>query len=310
MKRASAKQHASHKPRSAQPPVPSEASGRVIQLSLDRDELLGLMHDSLESLALKLGMLVASSLLEDEVTRLCGRRYERQPHRTHTRYGRQRATATLAGQKIAIARPRVRRTDGGGEVPLETYARLQSPEAMPQAVLRRMVRGVSTRDYANVIDLTRDGFGVQKSSVSRDFVRASVAQVKALAERRFDGTHFSVIMIDGVEYAGGTMIVATWITADGTIRVLGLREGATENAAVCVALLEDLQARGLDLSRPVLLVLDGAKALHAAAKRVWGQNAVIQRRQVHKKRNVKAHVPEKHHAELERRLSEAYHETG
>ena len=88
-------------------------------------------------------------------------------------------------------------------------------------------------------------------------------------------------MIDGVEYAGETMIVAAGITADGTKRVLGLRQGATENAAVCVALLEDLQARGLDASRPVLLVLDGAKALHAAAKRVWGQNGVIQRRQVH-----------------------------
>jgi len=123
---------------------------------------------------------------------------------------------------------------------------------MPQAVLRRMVRGVSTRDYANVIDLTPDGFGVEKSSVSRDFVRASAAQVKALAERRFDGTHFPVILIDGVEYAGETMIVAAGITADGTQRVLGLRQGATENATVCVALLEDLQARGLDTSRPVL----------------------------------------------------------
>ena len=89
MKRPDVKRHASHKPRSAQPPVPIGASGRVIQLSLDRDELLGLMHDSLESLALKLGMLFASSLLEDEVTRLCGRRHERQPHRTHTRYGHQ-----------------------------------------------------------------------------------------------------------------------------------------------------------------------------------------------------------------------------
>ena len=106
------------------------------------------------------------------------------------------------------------------------------------------------------------------------------------------------------------MIVALGITADGTKRVLGLRQGATENAAVCVALLEDLEARGLDTSRPVLLVLDGARALHAAAKRVWGQNGVIQRCQVHKKRNVKAHVPEKHHAELEHRLSEAYQQTG
>jgi len=96
----------------------------VIQLSLDRDELLGLMQDSLESLALRLGMLVVSSLLEDEVTRLCGPRHVRQPHRTHTRYGHQRGTATLAGQKIAIVLPRVRRTDGGGEVPLQTYALL------------------------------------------------------------------------------------------------------------------------------------------------------------------------------------------
>ena len=77
-------------------------------------------------------------------------------------------------------------------------------------------------------------------------------------------------MIDGVEYAGETMIVALGITEDGTKRILGLRQGATENAAVCVALLEDLQARGLDTSRPTLLVLDGSKALHAAATRVWG----------------------------------------
>jgi transposase-like protein len=167
LKRTDAKRHDSHKPAPTQPAVPIEATDREIPLSLDRDELLGLMQDSLESLALKLGMLVASSLLEDEVTRLCGPRHERQPHRTHTRYGHQQGTATLAGQKIAIARPRVRRTDGGGEVPLETYARLQSPEAMPQAVLRRMAHGVSTRDYADVIDLTPDGFGVQKSSVSR-----------------------------------------------------------------------------------------------------------------------------------------------
>ena len=199
-------------------------------------------------------MLVASSLLEDEVTRLCGARSERQPHWTHTRYGHQRGPATLAGQKIPIARPRVRRTDGGGGVPLESYARLQAPGAMPEAVLRRMVRGVSTRDYANVIDLIRDGFGVQKSSVSRDFVRSSAAQVKALAGRRFDGLHFPVLMIDGVEYAGETMIVAAGITADGTKRVLGLRQGATENATVCVALLEDLQARSLDTSRLVLFM--------------------------------------------------------
>ena len=309
MKRAYAKRGPSHKREQAERQSRADEPGRQVQLPLDRDELLGLMQDALESLAIELGLMVAAGLLEDEVTRLCGRRYEHQPDRTHTRYGHQRGTATLAGQKIAITRPRVRRADGSGEVALETHARLQSPDAMPRAVFRRMVRGVSTRDYEGVVDLARDGFGVAKSSVSRDFVRASATEAKALAERRFDNESFPVLMIDGVEYAGETMVVALGITADGTKRVLGVRQGATENAAVCVALLEDLQARGLDTSQPVLLVLDGAKALHAAAKRVWGQNAVIQRCQIHKRRNVQAHVPEKHHAELDRRLSEAYQET-
>jgi transposase-like protein len=181
---------------------------------------------------------------------------------------------------------------------------------MPRAVLRRMVRGVSTRDYAQVVDLAREGFGVAKSSVSREFVRASAADVRALAERRFEGQRFCVVMIDGVEYAGETIVVAMGITADGAKRILGLRQGATENAAICVALLEDLQARGLDTSQPTLLVLDGAKALHAAAKRIWGDNAVIQRCQVHKRRNVKAHLAEKHHAELDRQLTAAYQAEG
>jgi putative transposase len=172
-----------------------------------------------------------------------------------------------------------------------------------------MVRGVSTREYEEVVDTARDGFGVGKSSVSREFVRASADDVKALAERRFDGDRFAAVMVDGVEYAGETMVVALGVSDDGMKRVLGLRQGATENAEVCAALLEDLAGRGLDAGRPTLFVLDGSKALHAAVTRVWGTNAVIQRCQVHKRRNVKGHVPERHHAELERRLSEAYHET-
>ncbi|MCA1685696.1 MAG: transposase, partial [Planctomycetia bacterium] len=309
MKRAYANRDAAHKRKPSERRATTSGPRNEVQLLLDRDESLALMQDSLERLAVELGLLVAAALLEDEVTRLCGPRYERQPERRHTRYGHQRGAATLAGQKLPIERPRVRRVDGGGEVALQTYARLRFGDAMPQAVLRRMVRGVSTRDYEGVIDAARNGFGVAKSSVSRGFVRASAADVKALAERRIDGERFAVVMIDGVEYAGETMIVALGIAEDGTKRILGLRQSATENTAVCASLLEDLVGRGLDAGRPTLFVLDGSKALHAAVTRVWGTNAVIQRCQVHKKRNVKAHVPELHWPELERRLSEAYHET-
>jgi transposase-like protein len=267
------------------------------------------MQDSLKALAVELGPLVASAILEDEVTRLCRKRYQRQAERTHTRYGHRRVVVMLAGQKLPIERPRVRGAASGGEVPLQTYAQLQAPDAMRQAVLRRMVRGVSTREYEHVIDMAHEGFGVAKSSVSRGFVRASADDVKVLAERKFKGGRFPFVMIDGVEYAGETMIVALGITADGTKRVLGLRKGATENADVCAALLEHLRQRGVDTGRPTLFVLDVAKALHAAVTRVWGKNAVIQRCQVHKRRNLKAHVPDKHWPDLERRLSETYHGT-
>ncbi len=281
MKRAYANRVKSRKRIGQKRRTQAKAAAREIQLPLDRDDLLNLMQDSLETLATELGLMVALGLMEEKVTRLCGRRYERQPERVHTRYGHQQGIATLAGQKVSITRPRVRQAAGGGEVPLEMHARLQSPDAMPSAVLRRMVRGVSTREYEQVIDMARDGFGVAKSSVSRDFVRASLAQVKALAERRFDGQRFPVVMIDGVEYAGETMVVAMGITQDGTKRILGLRQGATENAVVCTELLENLREQGLDTTQPTLLVLDGSKALHAAASRVWGHNAVIQRCQIH-----------------------------
>src|SRR3990170_2190237 len=202
---------------------------RTVQLVLDREELVTMMQDSLTSFATEMGLKVASLLLEDEVNQRCGLRYERVPERTVTRYGHQGGVAVIAGQKLPIPRPRMRYTRQCGEADLETYARLQSPDAMPKSVLKRLVRGV--------------------------------------------------------------------------------RQGATENAAVCTALIEDLQERGLDTSQPTLLVLDGSKALHAAVKRVWGRNALIQRCQVHKKRNVREHLPEKHWDELSRQLHAAYNET-
>jgi putative transposase len=285
------------------------AAGSAVQLVLDREELLRQAQDALHAFAVEIGLRMAGRLLEDEVQRLCGPRYERQPDRRVTRYGRQPGVITLAGQKLPVTRPRVRTAGGQGEVALETYGLLQREEAMPQACLARMVRGVSTRDYEGVVDLACDGFGVKKSSVSRGFVRASAQAVEELAQRRFDGVRFAAVFIDGVEYAGETMVVALGMTDEGTKRVLGLRQGATENAEVVTSLLEELRERGLDTGRPTLFVLDGAKALRAAVRRVWGRQAVIQRCQVHKKRNVKAHLAEEHHVELDRRLGTAWSQT-
>ena len=154
------------------------AQSREVQLPLNVAALVELTREALSSFAVEMGLKVAQCLLEDEVKERCGERHERQPNRQETRFGHQRGFITIAGQKVSLAKPRVRSTRGGGEVDLERYRLLQSPAALPQAALAHLVNGVSTRRYEQVVQLARQGFGVKRSSVSRGFVRASAAEVE------------------------------------------------------------------------------------------------------------------------------------
>jgi putative transposase len=136
--------------------------------------------------------------------------------------------------------------------------------------------------------------------------QASREKVKQLLERRLGELRLCAVLIDGTAFKDRQMIVALGIGCDGRKTVLGLREGATENATVVGALLSDLLARGLDFSTPRLYVLDGGKALHTAVRWHAGESAFIQRCQVHKKRNVADHLPEEHKADVRRKLQNAY----
>lgn len=284
--------------------VPEDA----VQLTLDRAEVLREMQEGLHRLGVTLGVELAALMMKDEVERLCGSRYEHPPQRQATRHGQQRGVITIAGQKIGIERPRVRSTRANREVPLEVYGLARREEAMPAAVLARMVRGVSCRDYEGVIESAAEGFGVKRSSVSRAFTIASAKKIREMRERRLDEVRFPVVFIDGIGWADTTMVVALGISEDGSKRVLGFREGATENAEVCKALLEELVERGLDTSRTTLLVIDGGKALRKAITKVWGTRALVQRCRVHKKRNLEAHVPDRFWPEVARMLDKAWAE--
>ena len=164
-------------------PSKKNGSAEPTELPLSRDELVQMAQDSLHTFAVEMGLLIAGRLLEEEVDRLCGPRYARGKSRRNSRHGSQGGTVTLAGQRLPINKPRVRGVDGSGEVELEAYELLQRADAMPEASLRRMVRGVSCRDYEEVVDVAQTGFGVKKSSVSRSFVRASAASIRELAGR-------------------------------------------------------------------------------------------------------------------------------
>jgi transposase-like protein len=279
----------------------------LLELRLERSELQQMIREGLQGLALEIGVEVATALLADEVEHHCGAVRKRDAGRNAYRHGRQRGWIAVGGTKVSIERPRARAMNGK-EVALEMYERMQQ-HGRGEGVMRRLVRGVSCRNYRAVVEAIRKSYGVSASSVSRRFVEASAERVRELAERRFDGVTFAAMFIDGISFSRRQLIAAVGVTQRGEKRVLAVREGATENARVCADLLEDLRERGVDSNTPVLFVLDGSKALRAAVDRVWGERAVVQRCQQHKLRNVASYVPDHHWPDVAAAIRKAYAET-
>ncbi len=277
----------------------------VVRLPLPLVEVWEELQADVERLAGEAGLRILQEILNDEVRQKVGPPYRPDPGSASVRWGRQPGYVIFGGQKITLDRPRVR-TRAGEEVELENYHRLQQDGRMQRAVAERIVCGLSTRKYRRAVQATLDGYGVRKSSVSRHFVRATAQQLAELCERRLEKLHLVALLIDGIEFAGQTLIVALGVEENGSKHVLGLWQGATENATVCTALLEDLVARGLDPERRYLFVLDGSKALRAAVEKVFGARAEVQRCQLHKRRNLKDHLPKEGQADYDRQLRNAY----
>lgn len=276
-----------------------------VQVPLPLLEVWEEVRADVEQVLQQSGLIVVQAILEDEVRQRVGPPHHPDPATGNRRWGRQPGYVLFGGQKVPIERPRVRRREGP-EVELSSYRRLQQEGRMRQAVAEKMICGVSTRKYGRVVEAVLDGYGIRKSSVSQHFVRATAQQLQQLCERRLEKLNLVALLIDGIQFAGHTLIVALGVEENGTKHVLGLWQGATENATVCKALLEDLVERGLDPQRRYLVVLDGSKALRAAVQKVFGDRAEVQRCQLHKIRNVLEHLPEHCGADWRRRLRNAY----
>ena len=208
-------------------------------------------------------------------------------------HGRQPGQVRLAERKLKVQRVRLRRRGGGvgAEVPIPAYEALQRSDRSGARMLEVLLRGVSTRNYAKVLPEMAESVGISRSAVSREFIAASEDQLKALCERRLNGLEILIVYIDGIRFAEHHVIVALGVDPQGKKHLLGVREGATENATVVTALLEELVARGLDSKARQLFVIDGSKALRAAIERVFGERVPVQRCRNHKLRNVLDYLP-------------------
>ena len=207
--------------------------------------------------------------------------------------------------QIPLERPRVR-TPEGQEVELESYGQLQQGGKLRRGARERMVAGLSTGNYRRAVESILEGYGIEKSSVSRQSVAASSNQLRVLCERRLEDLNLVVLMIDGIHFGGQVLVVALGIAEGGEKHILRVWQEATENTTVVKGLLEDLVDRGLDRKRRYLMVIDGSKALRAGVEHVFGEQMEVQHSRIQKQRNVKEQLPENCQKDYDRRIRNAY----
>jgi len=261
----------------------------AVQMVLPMTEMVGWLRKGVGELVRQAGLQLIQLLMEEEVKQLVGERSRPLADRTANRWGSERGYCVVMGQKVPIERPRVRTTEDR-EVRLGSYEMFHRGEPLTETVWEKLMLGLSTRKYGEAVRQFTEAYGLEKSTVSEHFIEASRAKLKQLMDRRLNKKNFCALLIDATPFEGQQMIAALGIGHDGSKTILGIRQGATENATVVGELLGDLMNRGLDFTEPRLYVLDGGKALHAAVKKYAGQEASIQRCQVHKRRNVLDHV--------------------
>lgn len=255
------------------------------QFDLPMLEMILQTKAEIEALSAQAGLKIIHHFLEEEIEQRCG------PHGRQIayRHGQQPGYIVYAGRKVPISKPRLR-AKGGKELILKSYQAFQQDGRMQRAVARKLTHQVSTRNYAAAIDDCLAGYGIDKSSVSRQWKAATAAELQKLVQRPVPAD-LVALLIDGQYFRKECLIVALGADKQGQKHVLGLWHGATENSTLVRELLADLRERGLNTEAAILVVLDGAKALHKGVREVFGERALIQRCRVHKLRNVLDHLP-------------------
>src|SRR5450631_1158928 len=277
----------------------------AVQLVLPMAEMVGWLHKGVGELVRHAGLQLIQLLMEEEVRHLVGERSRLTPERTANRWGSERGYCVVMGQKVPVERPRVRSTEDH-EIRLGSYEMFHRGEPLTETVWEKLMLGLTTRKYGEAVRQFTEAYGLEKSAVSEHFIEASRVKLKQLMERRLDKTRLCALLVDATPFAGQQMVAALGIGEDGTKMILGIWQGATENATVVGELLGDLMNRGFDFTESRLYVLDGGKALHAAVKKYAGESAPIQRCQVHKRRNVLDHLTDEQKPLVAKKLNVAY----
>lgn len=255
-----------------------------------------------------LGLMMVAQTLEEEVTSLVGERYSREGGLPGlARHGSNPSSVRLAGQRVPLRVPRVRNVAEGEEVPLKSLQALRSGTGqVNDLLLRRVLCGLSCRDYEAAAEAVPGSIGLSPSTVSRQFIEASAAKLRELQERDLSALDVVALVIDGKPFGGDMMVTALGVTLEGRKVVLGFVQAGTENAKVLTPFLRSLLDRGLSIEQGLLVLMDGGKGLRAAVRQAFGKFALVQRCQWHKRENVVEYLPKREQPGWRKRLQAAY----
>jgi putative transposase len=253
-----------------------------------------------------LGLMHIKEELQEEVAKLAGERYKRNGVPGYDRWGRQRGSVHIKDQKIPIMVQRVRDTVNSREVPLRVYEKFQQPWKGDEGVFKRVLHGLSCRQYRECAEAIPEALSLSSSTVSRRYIRASSRKLQDLMERRLDKYDFVALVLDGKSFGEDEIIIGIGITKEGNNVSLGIVQAATENWRVCREFFLELLDRGLRYERGLLCAIDGAKGLRKALNEVFGTHGIVQRCQWHKRENVVSYLPKGMQPKFRQKLQSAY----
>ena len=291
----------------AEPEEAAQLAGLPLEATVALADLAGAVKHGLLGFCADVGLMVMRQVMEDELARRIGPKHARLAEREGNWHGTTTGSVVLGSRLLSVERPRARTTDGK-EVHLDSWAVFSSKDLLDQLTAERVLAGVAARRHGEVseqlgADIDEQAKGTGRSSVSRRWKRATEAALAELMARDLSGLEVAVVMVDGIEVAGQCCVAGLVITTDGAKVPVGCWLGDTENKTVVTALLSELVARGLSTEAGLLVVIDGAKALAAGVAKVFGEKAVVQRCVLHKRRNVRGHLPKELADKVDRRLA-------
>lgn len=277
------------------------------------DRVKGIVVDVLSGTEQKLAselhgiaLEVMKAVMEFEILGVAGAKGQHRVDRQYTRGGHNPGSVVIDGVKEPCAVPRVVAVGNHKSYSLRSYGVFHRAGDAVTRAYRALINGISTRTFAEGVGAFVEGYGLSPSTISRHMIAATARKVEELFTRPLGEIELAVVMIDGIAMGDHTVVIALGVDRQGVKHILSVRQGATENTEVVKGLLQELIERGISAEHPLLVVMDGSKALRRAVSDVFGMQTPVQRCTVHKKRNVLSYLPEQDRSWVSRRMAAAY----